>query len=96
MLRKTTLRHLVQHGEHFLNGGKVLSLNDFFEEFRIPFHKIRNTLPNGIFRFSIGHPPSNVTKCGANVTGSYRRIVFQGACLCFCGGFRNALALYRR
>jgi hypothetical protein len=40
VLGEIALSHAIQHRQHGLNGGEILSLNDLFKEFRIILGKI--------------------------------------------------------
>ena len=93
MLRDAAFAHAVEHGKHGLNGGEVLLLNDFLEEFLVVLHEFRNAGTNGLFGITLRQPHGDVLEVFADVFGALVGVVLEGTRLGFGGGLLNGLAL---
>jgi len=79
MLRQIALSHPIEHGEHGLNRGKILSLNDLFKELGVRLDELGNTRTDRFFRNALMHPERNGAKHVTNHRSARGGVIFDGA-----------------
>jgi len=87
VLREIALSHAIQHGQHGLNGGEILSLNDLFKEFGVGLNKFGDTRADGLFGHTLMDPEGDGAEHLANHLGARSRVIINGSGF----GFRRRL-----